>query len=89
MLIINRASYNTNEKFVKVYYSKNILLFQLLPLTTYLLQLLDVMCFQLLKHYHFGAIDEIIHNENCEFWKIEFLAQIINICLQAFKKNII
>lgn len=45
MLIMDRASCYTNEKFVRVCYSKNILLFQLPSHSTYLLQALDVVCF--------------------------------------------
>lgn len=47
------------------------------------------MYFQLLKYYYFKTIYKIIQNNNYEFLKIEFLAQITNIYLQIFKKNII
>ena len=47
------------------------------------------MYFQPLKYYHFEAIDKAVQDGNCEFSKIEFLAQITSICLQAFKKNTI
>ena len=89
MLIIDGASCYTNKKFVQVCYSKNILLFRLPPHTKHLFQLLDVVCFQLLKHDYFEVIDKAVCNGDCEFSKIEFLAQIISICLQAFKKNTI
>ena len=42
-----------------------------------------------MKHYHPEAINNKVRDGDCEFSKIEFLAQITNICLQAFKKNTI
>ena len=89
MLIIDGASYYINEKFVRVCYSKNILPFQLPPYTTYLLQPLDVVYFQPLKHYYSKVINKTVQDGNCKFLKIEFLAQITSICSQAFKKNTI
>lgn len=71
---MNGASSHTNEEFMKVCYNKNILLFQLLPHITHLLQLLDVVYFQPLKHYHSKAIDATIRDKNYEFLKLEFLA---------------
>ena len=74
MLIMDRASYHTNEKFVQICYSKNILPFQLLPHTTHLLQLLDVVYFQPLKHYHSKTIDKKVRDGDYKFSKIKFLA---------------
>lgn len=81
MLIINGVSYNINEKFIRVYNSKNILLFWLIPYITYLLSLRDVVYFQTLKYYHSKRIDNIIQDRSYEFSKLEFLAQITYICL--------
>lgn len=87
MLIMDRASFYINKKFVRVYYSKNILPFQLLFYIIHLLQPLDVVCFQPLKHSK--AVDDIIWDGDYKFSKLEFLAQITSIYLQAFKKNTI
>ena len=89
MLMMDGTSCHTNEKFMQICYIKNILPFWLLPHTTHLLQLLDVVCFQPSKHYHPEAINKAVCNGNYKFSKIEFLAQITNICLQAFRKNTI
>lgn len=83
------ASSHTNEEFVRVCYSKNILPFRLPPHTTHLLQPLDVLCFQPLKHYHSEAIDDAVRDGDYEFSKLEFLARITSIRSQAFKKNTI
>lgn len=87
MLIINGVGCHTNEKFMRVCYSKNILPFQLPSHTTYLFQPLNVIYFQPLKHYHSETINKTIYNNNYKFSKIKFLAQITSICLQVFKKN--
>ena len=60
MLIMDRASSYTNEKFVKVYYNKNIFLFRLLSYITHLFQPCDIICFQLLKYYYSKVIDNTI-----------------------------
>lgn len=89
MLIIDKASSHTNEEFVRVCYSKNILPFRLPPHTTHLPQPLDVVCFQPLKHYHSEAIDDAVEDGYYEFSKLEFFARITTIRSQAFKKNTI
>lgn len=57
VLIMDGAKSHTHSEFVRVCYSKNILPFRLPPHITHLLQPLDVVCFQPLKHYHAEAID--------------------------------
>lgn len=89
MLIMNRASSHTNEEFVRVCYSKNILPFRLPPHTTHLLQPLDVVCFQPLKYYHSEAIDDAVRDGDYECSKLEFLARITTLRSQAFKKKTI
>ena len=83
------AESHTHSEFVRVCYSKNILPFCLPPHTTHLLQLLDVVCFQPLKHYHSEAIDAKVWLGDAKFSKVEFLARITTIQKQAFKKNTI
>ena len=89
MFIMDGASSHTNEEFVRVCYRKNILPFRLPLHTTHLLQPLDVVCFQPLKHYHSEAIDDAVRDGDYEFSKLEFLARITTIRSQAFKKNTI
>lgn len=80
MLIINRAIFRTNRKFLRVWYNKNILPFGLTLYTTYLLQMLNVVSFQLLEHKYSEATDEAIPDGNYRFLKAEFLAEITSIC---------
>lgn len=83
------ASSHTNEEFLRVFYSKNILPFRLPPHTTLLLQPLNLVCFQPLKQYQSEAVDSKVRNGDYEFSKIEFLARISSIRSQAFKQNTI
>ena len=89
MLIMDGAESHTHSEFVRVCYSKNIVPFRLPPHRTHLLQPLDVVCFQPLKHYHAEAIDAAVRSRDAEFSKVEFLARITTIRKQAFKKNTI
>ena len=89
ILIIDETKSHTNKEIVKVCYSKNILPFQIPPHTLHLLQPLNVVYFQTLKHYHFKVINDVVRDGDYEFSKLEFLAQITTIHLQAFKKNTI
>ena len=52
MLIMDGASCHTNEEFVRICYSKNLLPFRLPSHTTHLLQPLNIVYFQPLTHYH-------------------------------------
>lgn len=89
MLIMDGASIHTNEEFVRVCYSKNILPFRLPPHTTHLLQPLDVVCSQLLKQYSSATIDTAAQDGDCGSSKVELLARINSIRSQAFKMNTI
>lgn len=89
MLIMDGASIHTNEEFVRVCYSKNILPFRLPPHTTHLLQPLNVVCSQLPKHYHSEVTNDKVQNGDYEFSKVEFLARITSVRSQAFSKNTI
>ena len=44
--------------------------------STHLLQPLDVVCFQPLKHYHAEAIDRVVRLGDCSFSRATFLASI-------------
>lgn len=72
-LVMDGASSHVHEEFIRLCCSKNILPFRLPLYTTHLLQPLDVVCFQPLKHYHAEAVD------NAESTCVEFLAHIQSI----------
>ena len=59
------------------------------PHTTHLIQPLDVVVFQPLKHYHAEAIDKATRTGCSDFNKLEFLSAITSIREQAFKESTI
>ncbi len=89
MLVMNSASSYIHEEFIRLCYSKNILPFRLPPYTTHLLQPLDIVCFQPLKHYQAEAVDNAVQTGDVEFTRVQFLAHIQSIRKQAFKKLIV
>ena len=54
-------------------HSKNILPFRSPPHITHLLQPLDVVCFQPLKHYHAQAVDNVVQTGDAEFTHVKIL----------------
>ena len=72
-----------------VLYNNNIIPFGLPPHLTHLLQPLDVVVFQPLKHYHAKALDILVRDGCVTITKIEFLACIEGVRRQAFKKTTI
>ena len=73
--------------FIQQCWDKRIIPFCLPPHTTHLLQPLDVVCFQPLKHYHGEAIDRAVRTGDTEFTKVEFLAAFDKIRYQPFKES--
>jgi hypothetical protein len=73
--------------FIQQCWDKKIIPFCLPPHTTHLLQPLDVVCFQPLKHYHGEAIDHAVRTGDTEFTKVEFLAAFDKIRHQTFKES--
>ena len=53
----------------------------------HLLQPLDVVVFQLLKHYHAKALDLIVRDGLINISKLEFLSIIEGVRCQALKRN--
>jgi len=88
LLLDGHGSHCTRE-FISYCDEKKIIPFCLPPHTTHLLQPLDVVVFQPLKHYHAEAIDHATRTGCSDFNKIEFLAAITSIRAQAFKKSTI
>jgi DDE superfamily endonuclease/Tc5 transposase DNA-binding domain len=62
-------------------------MFVLPPHTSHILQPLDVVLFQPLKHFHAKAVDNATRTGCSDFNKLEFLAAIHGIRQQTFKKN--
>jgi hypothetical protein len=59
------------------------------PHSTHLLQPLDVVVFQPLKHYHTEAVEGATRTGCSDFNKLEFLSAIASIRRQAFKRTTI
>jgi len=84
LLLDGHVSHCTRE-FITFCDERNIILFCLPPHTTHLIQPLDVVVFQPLKHFHAEAIDRATRTGCSEFNKIEFLSALTSIQDQAFK----
>jgi hypothetical protein len=63
--------------------------FGLPPYLTHLLQLLDVIVFQLYKYYHTKALDIIVRDSLINITKLEFLGCIQQVRKQVFKQETI
>jgi hypothetical protein len=74
LLILDGFKSHIEYDFVQFAQDNSIILFNFPPHTTHLLQPLDVVCFQPLKHYHSEAIDAAVRMGDTEFSKVEFLA---------------
>jgi hypothetical protein len=62
-------------------------MFCLPPHTSHILQPLNVVLFQLFKHFHDKAVDYATRTGCGDFTKLEFLAAIDSIRQQTFKKS--
>ena len=83
--------FNTHFEFESIQYCWNnkIILFCLPPHSTHLLQPLNTVCFQLLKHYHAEAIDHAVRLGDYSFSRAAFLINIHEIRMQTFKNSTI
>ena len=88
MLIDRHTSYRTRE-FIIYCDERKIIPFCLPPHSTHLLQPLDMVVFQPLKHYHAEAIDQATRTGCSDFNKVGFLSAIGFIREQAFKPTTI
>jgi hypothetical protein len=75
--------------FIEYAKAHDILIYCLSLYSTHLIQPLDVIVFQLYKHYHEQAIDAAVRTNIKEFTKIDFLATLTEIRRQTFKFIII
>ncbi|KHO10678.1 hypothetical protein MAA_11729 [Metarhizium robertsii ARSEF 23] len=87
LLLDGHGSHHTIE-FITYCEQHNIVPFGLPPNLAHLLQTLDVVVFQPLKHYHAKALDLIVR-DGVNISKLEFLAVIKGVRPQAFKESTI
>lgn len=88
LLLDGHGSHHTRE-FVQYCDNHNIIPFGLPPNLTHLIQPLDVVVFQPLKHYHAKALDLLVRDGICDIGKVEFLGLIEGVRRQAFKQTTI
>ena len=88
LILDGHGSHHTIE-FIEYCNSHHILPFGLPPHLTHLLQPLDVVVFQPLKHYHAKALDVFVRDGLVNISKLEFLSCIQEVRKQAFKETTI
>ncbi|RPA88813.1 DDE-domain-containing protein [Choiromyces venosus 120613-1] len=89
LLLLDGYGSHCTREFIAFCDEKNIIPFCLPPHTTHLLQLLDVVIFQSLKHYHAEAMDKATRTGCSDFNKVEFLSALTSIRTQVFKQTTI
>ena len=88
LIIDGHGSHHTME-FIQYAEDHDIILFGLPPYLTHILQPLDVVVFQPLKHYHIKALDIAVRDGCLHVTKSEFLAIIESVRRQALKESTI
>ena len=88
LILDGHGSHHTRE-FITFCDAHNIVPFGLPPNLTHLLQPLDVVVFQPLKHYHAKALDLLVRDGLVNITKVEFLSCIEEVRVRAFKKSTI
>jgi hypothetical protein len=86
LIVDGHGSHHTME-FIQYCEDNNIIPFGMPPNLTHILQPLDVVVFQPLKHYHAKALDILVRDGVINITKIEFLSIIQDIRRKAFKKE--
>jgi DDE superfamily endonuclease/Tc5 transposase DNA-binding domain len=89
LLILDGFTSHIEYEFIQFCNTKKIIPFTLPPHTSHLLQPLDVVVFQPLKHFHAEAIDQAVRTGDTTFSKIEFLAAFKGFHSEAFKRSTI
>ena len=89
LLLLDGHGSHCTKEFIDYCDEKKIIPFCLPPHSTHLLQPLDVVVFQPLKHYHTEAVEQATRSGCSDFNKLEFLSAISSIRKQAFKKSTI
>ena len=88
LIVDGHGSHHTIE-FIKYCEEHNIIPFGMPPHLTHILQPLNVVVFQPLKHYHAKALDLMVRDGVTSITKLEFLSCIEGVRNQAFKKSTI
>ncbi len=88
LILDGHGSHHTRE-FISTCQANNIIPFSLPPHLTHILQPLDVVVFQPLKHYHAKALDLLARDGIPDFTKLDFLTIIEDVRQKAFKKSTI
>ena len=86
LILDGHGSHHTIE-FIQYCEAHDIIPFGMPPNLTHLLQPLDVVVFQPLKHYHAKALDVMVRDGIVNITKIEFLSCIQEVRRQAFKQS--
>ena len=73
MLISDGFNTHIEFEFVQYCWNNNIISFCLSLHSIHLLQSLDIVCFQSLKHYHIKVIDRVVRLDDCLFLRTTFL----------------
>jgi hypothetical protein len=89
LLIVDGHGSHHTRQFIRYCDSHNIIPFGMPPNLTHLLQPLDVVVFQPLKHYHAKELDIMVRDGLVNITKLEFLSCIGRVRLQAFKQSTI
>ena len=89
LLILDGHGSHHTRQFIQYCDDHNIIPFGMPPHLTHLLQPLDVVVFQPLKHYHAKALEAMIRDGVTNISKVEFLSLIEGVRIQAFKKRTI
>lgn len=89
LLILDGYGSHHTFEFVTYAEQNDIILFGLPPHLTHLLQPLDVVVFQPLKHWHSQAIDLLVRDGVEQITKVEFLQIIQDVRKKAFKESTI
>ncbi|KJZ68936.1 hypothetical protein HIM_11679 [Hirsutella minnesotensis 3608] len=89
LLILDGHGSHHTRQFIEYCDNHNIIPFGMPPNLTHVLQPLDVVVFQPLKHYHAKALDVMVRDGLVNITKLEFLSCIQQVRLQAFKESTI
>ncbi|KJZ69758.1 hypothetical protein HIM_10841 [Hirsutella minnesotensis 3608] len=87
LLLMDGYGSHCTREFIQYCDDSSIVPFGFPPHSTHLLQPLDVVMFQPLKHYHAEALDLIVRDGCANITKIEFLSVIQEVRRKAFRED--
>jgi hypothetical protein len=89
LLLMDGYGSHYTQEFIQYCDDNGIIPFGFPPHSTHLLQPLDIVVFQPLKHYHTEALDLIVRDSCANITKIEFLSVIQEVRRKTFKEETI